>query len=79
MPGTTESFEVLVFDVNEGEVSQSREPIMAESADAARQLAGRLAETHAGTIALSRRGRVAIGECESSVVLEQHGRIGDFD
>ncbi|KQS72977.1 hypothetical protein ASG39_04455 [Rhizobium sp. Leaf371] len=79
MPGTLESFEVLVFDDREGEISQSDRPLSVETADEACALASRLARGHAGTAVVSRRGNTAIGEAGPALVLERHGRIGDFD
>ncbi|TCM59022.1 hypothetical protein C8J36_101934 [Rhizobium sp. PP-F2F-G48] len=79
MPGTLESFEVLVFDDREGEISLSDRPLSIKTADEARALASRLARGHAGTAVVSRRGNTAIGEAGPALVLEQHGRIGDFD
>ncbi|MCD7109732.1 hypothetical protein LRX75_11860 [Rhizobium sp. DKSPLA3] len=78
MPGTLNSFEVIVFDDHTGELVQSDDLMRVGTADEACALAERLAASHAGTLALARSTNTAVGEVNPVRVLLQHGRIGDF-
>ncbi len=78
MPGTLNSFEVIVFDDRTGELVQSNGLMRVGTARDACALAERLAASHAGTLALSRPSNAAVGEVHPVRVLQQHGRIGDF-
>lgn len=80
MPGTNAVLEVLAFDrAPDGGLALVEPTISAASEDEARHVALRLADQHAGAIALRRDTSPAVGESSAPVVLFQAGEIGDFD
>jgi hypothetical protein len=80
MPGASAVLEVILFDQDGDGSLRGRlaDADFMNEADA-RDFAERLAERHAGTVALKREMMPAVGEAQAPVVLAAFGRTGDFD
>lgn len=70
-------FVVLPFVASQDGEILAEDALEAQSADAARRKAERLADSKAGVVAFSRSGDPDLGDFDDAIVLAKHGRLPD--